>query len=545
MKRTASNTLKERREDESDNAIATAATGCCSSPSSSTSVSTFSSTSQASSQAGVDRSYLFVDENSNNADSCFFPTNISQADFEASKAVVAARKASGGEQLLAREMQDLSLDERETIYEEIHGVANDLKETPQMRKSKLAEFDAHLRQRSKKKQAEAHRQARFLAPRYVQDPNFRLMFLRCEMMDVSKAVEKYIQHFELKRKLFGVDKLGRSLDWTDLSADDRKALSNGGAQIFASVRDRMDRLIYFETYKFYHYANGAITSQVRAIWYVMMKALENDVSIQLKGGVGIMYAVGMSLHEFTRAVLAQSENLMMDAMPIRTCGMHFCLDNPALRPLLSLFLSAAPKEVRLRTRIHFGSHVECQYALSTFGISTQVLPYNVDGKLKQEKLEGLLASHRRAEDERRRYEDRQRTQKRIVYHATTRDVLLGRGTPYQSSVGTQRMMALVGQHMAEYKAARSDRFAKTTLFLRIVQMIQEDGGRFLRRHPRSTLSGRGSPLSSPARKKKLAQSQIKEQRDDEDDEYLDTWILVSDNDAREKVAMGFRNLSRK
>ena len=87
-------------------------------------------------------------------------------------------------------------------------------------------------------------------------------------------------------------------------------------------------------------------------------------------------------------------------------------------------------------------------------------------------------------------------------------VLFGRGRPYQNHPGNRRLHSLVELHRDQY--LQSKRFDKNVIAKKIVQIIKQSSGRFLRR------AG----------------------------EEQDYWVVVSDSDAREKVSTILRSKVR-
>ena len=77
---------------------------------------------------------------------------------------------------LAKEMNELSVQDRERLFEEIHGVAADVEESPEFLEQKLQDFDTALSKLSYAKRKVLDR-AIFLKPSIRKDQTFKLMFL--------------------------------------------------------------------------------------------------------------------------------------------------------------------------------------------------------------------------------------------------------------------------------------------------------------------------------------------------------------------------------
>lgn len=174
--------------------------------------------------------------------------------------------------------------------------------------------------------------------------------------------------------------------------------------------------------------------------------------------------------------------------------------------------------------------MECQYELLSFGISS--LTVDLDGNFKKELVEEYIKSQKALEKQRQqdneRFEksterDNNATSKpfalagaaRIV--ATDKDVLLGRGIPYQNHPGNIRLSKIIEQRLDEFNNA-STKFHKTIITWDVLKTVQEEyGGRFLEKDGSSDDDGNFATM---------------------------TWKVCSNNAARFKVAYGFRSLNK-
>jgi hypothetical protein len=158
---------------------------------------------------------------------------------------------------LAKELNQLSLKERERALEEVHGIPQALPEDPAVEEEQLNVMEAEL---SKIKDKKAYDRALFLSPRYVNNRFFRLLFLRAECLDGKRAAMKMVNHFQYKLELFGIEKLVKDIELEDLSEDDKEALMTGHFQ-FLREKDRGGRAVQFSS-----------TKEIR------FKTVENEVS---------------------------------------------------------------------------------------------------------------------------------------------------------------------------------------------------------------------------------------------------------------------------
>ena len=152
----------------------------------------------------------------------------SQADFDVS---------------LAREMNRLSIEERERRFEEIHGVFRNIEETPDLIREKVYALGSFIDSSSIPKPA--YNAACEMDRDYVESDKFRLMFLRAELFDVEKAAKRLLMFLEKKMQYFGNDALVRPLTLKDLSESDQRTLEAGSVQVLP-YRDRSGRVVFLD-----------------------------------------------------------------------------------------------------------------------------------------------------------------------------------------------------------------------------------------------------------------------------------------------------------
>lgn len=143
---------------------------------------------------------------------------------------------------IASALSGLSLQERDKAYHEIHGIRDEISETPEIVEQKLMDIETALTTKLDSLPEDSPiRLASELSPQYIRDPKFLIMFLRAEQFEVDKALTRMIAFFEIKKYLFGVDKLVKPIVLGDLSKSDRATLEAGFIQI-APARDSAGRI---------------------------------------------------------------------------------------------------------------------------------------------------------------------------------------------------------------------------------------------------------------------------------------------------------------
>jgi hypothetical protein len=162
--------------------------------------------------------------------------------------------------VLARELNDLSFQEREKVYEEVHGVAALQEETPAFMETCLLALRDEIAKLSRGRRRALDR-AFFLKPTFANDRTFLVLFLRADCYDAKKAAERMAKYFTHKLELFGEDKLVKDITLDDLDQDDMECVNTGAVHILKE-RDRSGRYIWFIAqmhYKYKHWKNQVCT----------------------------------------------------------------------------------------------------------------------------------------------------------------------------------------------------------------------------------------------------------------------------------------------
>jgi len=199
---------------------------------------------------------------------------------------------------------------------------------------------------------------------------------------------------------------------------------------------------------------------------------------QVDGTVSIIHCIGMSKQNVSDMLNALSNigSSMMNDLPNRISGHHFCYDSPTLQPGMSVFQMIMGKENRFHFRSHYGSDLEVMYSLRSFGIILDIEMLS-DENYVANAVNKYIEERRKIESVRKEEELKLLQQGKVMYPCP-RDVLLGRGRPYQSFSGNTRMAQYVLEGADEYQSI-AGKGQKMSFSLGIVRRIQEEGGRFL------------------------------------------------------------------
>eukprot|EP00980_Cylindrotheca_fusiformis_P019635 scaffold6821_cov127-Cylindrotheca_fusiformis.AAC.9 len=276
---------------------------------------------------------------------------------------------------LANSMSILSVKDRETALEEVNGIASTEPEDPDTLDHCLQEFDEHL---MRLKQGTYYEVAEKMDPDYVRDRDFRIMFLRANRYasngqhgyDPKRAAWQMKNFFDTKHLLFGKDKLVKDITLDDLDEEDKHSFQRGSLQVLP-VRDTAGRLILVNIGGRSHFQS--IESELRAKFYMFM-SLKNVEGVQEKGIVTIRYCVGQYRDEKSDPNSLSLHGKGVSSFPYHWAALHFCCDDYRQYTLLRTLFTVFPTEFAARARVHFGTHLECLYALRSYGIPEGSLP---------------------------------------------------------------------------------------------------------------------------------------------------------------------------
>ena len=144
--------------------------------------------------------------------------------------------------ILARDLNRMSVDERNLILDDIHGVRG----LPMEEQNPALFFEALEKMNIAIENIEskaAYDEARSLDSQYVLwDRHLRIRILRSEEFDAQKAAEKFVKYLKFTHELFGTLALMRPIYFGDLSKDEQNILREGVLQLLP-CRDRTGRRI--------------------------------------------------------------------------------------------------------------------------------------------------------------------------------------------------------------------------------------------------------------------------------------------------------------
>lgn len=361
-------------------------------------------------------------------------------------------------------MAKLSVHERDNELEDLHGIvqASNNKEHPDSVQKWLVELDKHI---NAIKRGTVYEMAESMNTDFVNDRDFRMMFLRAERYNPEAAANRVIKFLNVKRHLFGVNKLVKTISLDYLDDDDKACLMSGSYQLLPCA-DTAGRSIFVGMPSLM--IDKPFANELRARYYLIMSALESEQS-QLRGFVAVWYALGNFLDKNIRS----NQGLLWD-LPVRLDGVHLCADSMKVYALASAAIYRLPRTLRSRTRLHVGSHMECQHALASFGIPRSAVPVSLnDAPIRENHLTWLKRrQHMEIKDATSRSEPSE------ITGFTYADVIFGRGRKIQEHVGNVNLRKLLERNLAAYD--QCTRLAKQDMAEYIVRHGKANGSRFLK-----------------------------------------------------------------
>jgi hypothetical protein len=394
--------------------------------------------------------------------------------------------------LYAKDMYELTMDEREQVLWEIHGVADLIEETPEYVEAKRKQLSQALLMSDTYGTA-AYSKALRQDASFVHSAQFQLPFLRCEQWNPEHAAHKILDFFEIKLRLFGESKLTKHpITVSDLDKESKKCLDGGFFQLLPA-RDVAGRAImvampmcHFEGHKIDNLVSAVDVTricrgievlcshlsnhQLRAFYYMIMVATQ-DIETQRKGLILIGCNVGPQRRVDRR--LAWNVHKVRQALPLRQMGIHYCYDDLRMMPMMTIGMLVSSASSRVRFRAHYGKIMDINYKLTTFGIPDQCLPVTNDGEPKTKAHRAWVKSRKQQEDQ----DDIVSNSKMIVVPGRV-DVLLGRGKPIQEHFGNLRYHVLLDHYQQAYETAK--KFEKMQVAQKVVAIVHDYSGRFLK-----------------------------------------------------------------
>jgi CRAL/TRIO, N-terminal domain len=248
--------------------------------------------------------------------------------------------------LMAQQMMQMSMKEREEVYCDLHGVPDEVNETPELIIQAINDMKHEL---SKIHNATAYQQALAQDRKYVHSQEFLLRFLRAERFDVERAAIRLVNFYSLKLQAFGLEKLTKDIFQEDLTETERNGMYESMTYDLP-FRDRAGRAIIF---KMGTSVSIPMNELLRRGMYASL-SYSRDEENQRKGVVSVAYHLG---DEYRPEDSEQRQKVnehwarLLACIPVRFQAIHICFDSPIWRATAANFRISADLFSGLRTMV--------------------------------------------------------------------------------------------------------------------------------------------------------------------------------------------------
>lgn len=406
---------------------------------------------------------------------------------------------------VSKTLLDLSVKDRNDIYEEVHGATCLApEETPEFLSASLDKFHWELARIDRKP---AYDRAQTILNRgppgtpssYIHTKSFKLRFLRCELFDAYKAAERYCKYLDLLLELHGEIALMRPIVLKDLSREAITFLRSGFAQPLC-CRDRSGRRIVCFV------PNGRLPDSTKLVQMVMRymlvsliggdEIIDNDINqleTQRKGVVVVHFPSTQHVQSNFSFAMAREKPKMFArpfaSIPLRMVALHFCLPNiPWVKTMSSLLVLS---NLVPRSKYHFGNDVELRYQLQGYGIPTELIPITDTGNIKRAnhklwfKLRTYLETQaQQSEGETESLSSSERSYppvSQIIDCPGLNDVVFRRGKNMNHHPGNAKFMSLIEERIFEHTIdLNTSPERRLSIEVELIEKVRQEGGRFLK-----------------------------------------------------------------
>ena len=292
---------------------------------------------------------------------------------------------------LSKELLKLSFKDRLAIEEEIHGVrCGATVETPELLDRSLSEFDLAINERKENDAysellrnvipTSSHDDEPVKSKCYLNDPNVRLRFLRCDCFGVQRAVQRLINFLEFTSEVFGDFVAERPISVFDFnSKEEESALQNSRNQ-YLPFRDRSGRRVFTGV----GHCDFQLSHILRfKIMIYLHWVVSEDVETQRKGAVILAWIFDETDDEtknwnfFRKKAIRKSarkyQQRIYDAIPVRVTSIqHFYPETMFFRALSALYVFSMSPAFRPYYKVHFGTS-NYSWSSSRFRFSSRLL----------------------------------------------------------------------------------------------------------------------------------------------------------------------------
>lgn len=396
---------------------------------------------------------------------------------------------------LARDMNALTVEQREVLAEEIHGVSDVPTETPSLVQQKIQDMHEAMKNIPKSTAyRDAWDRAVYLRPSLATDVDHLLMFLRTRRYDPFDAANWMLKYYDSKRQLWGDGVVPNKLTWDDLTEEEQAYVRKG---VFLSIPKNYktpgnsEKLNYYRVFRWDNFSGNPFPL-IRSIIYAYMNEIIHNVEMQRGGVISVvdlrgeenLMASQLELLQFAGYCIPEFEKV-----PNRSLCIHYLLNNSQMAQFVHGITSIYPRDWRVRVRWHVGSWMEIQYSLRTFGIDIPVdcslhNQENDKSPFSKQAIERQIRSFIESDELWRKSEEKyQHFNSTIAMYPNPQDIITGRNRKVTATwPGNIQLKKLIDSYAPLYLQLE-DRREKTEMSSKVLKILQEEHkARFLVRN---------------------------------------------------------------
>ena len=249
-----------------------------------------------------------------------------------------------------------------------------LEETPQMIENALCDMARHLAAIEEKP---AYNQALQLVPHLVEQESPNIRFLRCERFCPDKAARRMVKYWEMRTILFG-SKAFLPMRLDGALQDDIEIMKSIPDAYFVTGKDDHGRLVLISNKSCLDFSRHDRMSVNRCVWYYIHIHLK-DIEVQKQGIVSVGHFKINSPKQLDRIQAKMFISMMRDSLPIKWVCIHICHALTFFNVVYPMLKFLMGKEIRLRTKTHYGSEEKILQELEEFGIQRKIILKSMGG----------------------------------------------------------------------------------------------------------------------------------------------------------------------
>ena len=210
---------------------------------------------------------------------------------------------------------------------------------------------------------------------------FKLIFLRCEVFNVEKSVQRFIKYWNTRLEVFGDELAFLPMTLDGAMQHDVNTVLLQYLQLAKDTTDPYGRALLL--FDFNIEGDNTISSEslLRVVWYQVHQALIKE-SVQ-KQGVVVYVRCLDNMADWRPSLSKQIVQAGRGILPVRFAGMHF-MNPPIFLSIIMRFVKPlVGKELRHRFYTHSGYVDNLLKSLEKFGLgSSDLLPIAFGGNLE-------------------------------------------------------------------------------------------------------------------------------------------------------------------